>query len=201
MAKLKFIFYLVLVVGLFLFLKFKKKDYNKIPAFKTTTTINAVVKISAGSNHEISYNPLVNIFKSKLKNGEEDVIHFLPYPYNVGFVPSTYRDTLRGGKGEPLEVLIISESKSVKTVMAVNPFALIRIEENKKKNDLLVAIPANKDDQIIDVSNLREFKEKYPDVKKIIELWLANYKGKNSIKIIKWEDKNFALKEVATWVQ
>ena len=45
------------------------------------------------------------------------IVNFLPYPANYGFIPSTFMDKKKGGDGDALDILLISEHMVTGTVV------------------------------------------------------------------------------------
>lgn len=199
MNKLKFFIYFSLIVGLLLLLKFKEQNYYRNDTFKTANTINAVIEIPAGTNNKVEYNYIANKFVSKNEFGEKRVIDFLPYPANYGFIPSTLMDTLRGGDGDALDILVIAESLSMKTVVEVIPIAVLRLLDNNEIDDKIIAIPANADLQIINVLKFSELENNYPEILNILKAWFTSYKGKNKTEFIEWQNEKEAMKIIAKW--
>ena len=84
-------------------------DYSKLQAFSEQGNIQAVVEIPAGTNRKIEFDKEDHIFKTDQRNGKDRIINFLPYPGNYGFIPSTKSNVEKGGDGDALDVLILSE--------------------------------------------------------------------------------------------
>ncbi len=200
MNKLKFLIYFFLIVGLLLFLKFKGKNYYKIPTYNTATTINAVIEIPAGTNLKTEYNPSTNKFNTDPKNRKTRIINFLPYPANYGFIPSTLMDTIRGGDGDALDILVISEHVPMKTVLEVIPIGIIVLRDRGEIDNKILAVPADKDFQIISATSFKDLENDYPELLNIIQRWYLSYKGPGKIEFIDWKDEKAAMKEIQKWV-
>lgn len=199
MTKLKLFVYLALIVGLLLLLKFKGKNYYNIPTFNTETTINAVIEIPAGTNHKIEYNPGSNRFIYDKINGSKRIINFLPYPVNYGFIPSTLMDTMRGGDGDALDIIIISEYIKTKTTLEVIPVGILQLLDNNEIDDKIIAIPADEGYRIISAIKFRDLEDDYPEILHQIRTWFINYKGSGKIEFKGWKDEKAAMKAIAKW--
>lgn len=198
MNKLKIIVYAVLLVALIIYLKFRETNYYTIPTFAGEQTVFAVIEIPAGTNKKFEYNPENNKFEPDQINNKDRVIQFLPYPFNYGFIPSTYMDPSKGGDGDALDICVLAESVKMKSVLKVFPVAMIQLIDNDEIDTKIIAIPSD-DSKIIDAYTLKELQEKYPAVIENIEQWFLNYKGKNQIVIKNWLDKDEALAEIKKW--
>jgi len=196
--KFKIVIYAVLLVSLAFYLKFREKNYYTIPAFAGEELVFAVIEIPAGTNKKFEYNPSTNKFEPNQINNQDRIIQFLPYPFNYGFIPSTFMDPLRGGDGDALDVCILSESKAMKTVIKVIPIAMIRLIDNNEIDTKIIAVPAD-ESKIINAYSLKDLRENYPAVIQNIEQWFLNYKGKDQIQIQGWLDREDAIGEINKW--
>ncbi|SFP62159.1 inorganic diphosphatase [Parafilimonas terrae] len=99
-------------------------------------TITAIVETPKGSNAKYNYDEQHNGFKLKklLPAG-------MVFPFDFGFIPST-----RGGDGDPLDVIILSEIKSFPgCIMDCRLIGAITASQSAKgktvRNDRLLAVP------------------------------------------------------------
>ena len=109
-------------------------------------------------------------------------------------------DKSLGGDGDALDVLLISERLDTGTILDVIPIALLVLDDSDEIDTKIIAIPANKNLQVIDANLFKELNDKYPALKQIIELWFLNYKGAGSINFISWGDEVDALNEINKWI-
>lgn len=172
------------------------KDYYELPSFTLSNHVNAVIEIPAGTNKKIEYSVESSTFEADKKNGKERVIQFLPYPGNYGFIPSTYSDPQKGGDGDALDVLVLSESVSTGTVLEVIPIAVLNLIDKGETDSKIIAIPSNTTEQIINASTFVDFTKKFPKVKEIIELWFLNYNKDDVAKIEGWGHEKEAVMEI-----
>ena len=70
-------------------------NYGSLATFSENGNLQIVVEIPAGTNKKLEYNYDTNTFPVDIKDGNERIINFLPYPGNYGFIPSTMMDKER----------------------------------------------------------------------------------------------------------
>lgn len=175
-------------------------DYYKIPTYTAEGTLQAVIEIPAGTNKKLEYDPEKKGFFISLRNGEKRVIDFLPYPVNYGFIPSTYSDPERGGDGDALDIIILSESESTGTVMEVIPIGVIKLIDDKESDYKIVAIPFDRSKQIIKAKNYNDLVTYYPQVKDILQQWFQYYDKEDPTSIEGWGDEKEAQSEIEKWL-
>ncbi|MBI9038221.1 MAG: inorganic diphosphatase [Bacteroidales bacterium] len=174
-------------------------DLDLLPTFSKNNVLQAIVEIPAGTNHKLEYNyNLKKIIVDSIE-GKKRIIDFLPYPGNYGFIPSTKMDKQRGGDGDALDVLIISESQVSGSIIEIIPIGVLLLNDSGEIDTKIIAIPFLEEIRIIKVRDFNEFSLKYPKVKQIIEDWFLNYKGKGRVELLGWSDENAAYLEVKKW--
>ncbi len=189
-------FLLVLIVS-----SCENNDPGLLPAYSENNILQAVIEIPAGTNHKLEYNYNLKKIIVDSVDGKKRIIDFLPYPGNYGFIPSTKMDKKRGGDGDALDVLIISESKVSGSIIEIIPIGVLLLNDSGETDTKIIAVPFNEDIRIIEAINFIELSGKYPKVKQIIEEWFLNYKGKGRVELLGWKDEKAALLEVKKWQQ
>jgi len=174
----------------------KSVDYYGIPLSSVNEKLNAVIEIPAGTNKKFEYNKQTKTFEIDEENGIDRVIKFLPYLGNYGFIPSTYSDPKKGGDGDALDVLVLSENVSIGTVIEIEPIGMLKLIDNGEIDYKIIAVPSDIKKQIIKIKNFNELTQDYPEVKTIIELWFLNYNKKDKAVIDGWADEELAIKEI-----
>ena len=196
-------FRLLVILGLCLFMEactsFESSQNMMTLPTQGENGINAVIEIPAGTNHKIEYNKDKKSFENDEINGETRMIDFLPYPGNYGFIPSTLMDVGQGGDGDALDILVLGESLPTKSLIATRPIATLLLRDQGEIDTKIIAVPADPAFQIMEISNFQDFLIRYDAAKRIIESWFLNYKGSNTIELIRWEDETYALKEIERW--
>lgn len=188
---------LLIISFVLLFTSCKKKtDYYNLPLISINKNINVVVEIPAGTNKKFEYNKSTQSFEVDQKNDKDRVIQFLPYIGNYGYIPSTFSDPNKGGDGDALDVLVLSESVATGTIMEVNPIAVLKLFDDGEIDYKIIAIPSDKSKQIIKANNFADLTKDFSEIMTIIELWFLNY-NKDDTAIIKcWGSEKEALKEI-----
>ncbi|SDR75094.1 inorganic pyrophosphatase [Formosa sp. Hel1_31_208] len=171
-------------------------DYYHLPTFSSNKQINAIVEIPAGTNKKFEYNKTTHTFEIDQKNGLDRIVQFLPYIGNYGYIPSTYSDPKKGGDGDALDVLVLSESLPTGSVVEIIPIAMLKLIDDGELDYKIIAVPFNKADQVIKATNYKQFDEKHPQIKKIIELWFLNYNKDDEARIDGWANEKEAIKEI-----
>lgn len=180
------------------------RNFNAIPSFSSKYT-NAVIEIPAGTNTKIEYHIDKKMFLPNQVDGQERMIDFLPYPGNYGFIPGTYLDPLIGGDGDPIDVLVISESVPTGTLMEVIPLWILYFDDqspyadSRESDPKIIAVPADPKKRVIQAASYEELQENYPVVVEIIEKWFRHYKGAGIMEIKAWGDGDMAVKEIEKW--
>lgn len=174
-----------------------QKNYYTLPSSNGEgNSFNVVIEIPAGTNKKFEYNKSSNTFEIDKKDGKERIIQFLPYIGNYGFVPSTLSDSEKGGDGDALDVLVLSENVLTGTVQEVFPVAMLKLIDDGELDYKIIAVPVNHKSRIINVESFKELQTKFPEVVKIIELWFINYNKAEKALINGWSDEKEAIKEI-----
>jgi len=146
----------------------------KYPAFTKNGHLNAVVEIPAGTNRKYEIDKQTGAIRPDLRDGQQRMIDFLPYPVNYGFVPSTHMDKPRGGDGDPLDVLVLAESLPSGTLLEVQPIGLLMLKDSGEWDNKVLAIPADPAKRIIRATNWIDFQQQYSAIRHILE-WFFVY--------------------------
>lgn len=169
------------------------------PTFSPSGYLNAVVEIPAGTNRKYEIDRATGTIRPDERDGHQRMIEFLPYPVNYGFIPSTVMDKARGGDGDPLDVLVLSESVPTGTVMEVRPIGLLMLKDGGELDHKVLAVPANRAQQIVEVEDWHDFQQRYSAIRHILELFFLYYDGLGVMTIMGWGDESAAMDEVKKW--
>lgn len=173
-----------------------KSDYYKTPTYSKNQFLNAIIEIPAGTNKKIEFSKEAQKFLVDSLNGQERIINFLPYPGNYGFIPSTLSDPKNGGDGDALDVLVLSQTVPIGTVLEIVPIAVLKLIDKGELDYKIIGNIQDPNQQIISAMSYKELSETYPNIKKIIELWFLNYNKEDEARILGWGDENEAINEV-----
>nr|WP_321221294.1 inorganic diphosphatase [uncultured Psychroserpens sp.] len=171
-------------------------DYYGVSTFSKNNKVNAVVEIPAGTNKKFEYNNKTKTFNIDKKNGKDRVINFLPYLGNYGFIPSTFSDPKEGGDGDALDILVLAEYLETGTVIESTPIAMLKLIDDGEIDYKIIAIPSDKEHQIINCKSYVEFNRDYPEIKSIIEIWFLNYNKDDETQIEGWATEKEAIAEI-----
>jgi len=172
-------------------------DYGSYPAYSENKQLQAVIEIPAGSAHVLKYNDSTQTFPAVKDAGQDKVIQYLPYPGNFGFIPSTRL----GKENKFLPVLILGEAQETGTLMEITPLGVLLLEEAGELEYKIIAVPAKPSQRLIVATDYNELSEKYPSVKRILELWFLHSEPANKAKIMGWKDERFAEELVQKWLK
>ncbi len=161
--------------------------------------LNVIVEIPAGTNHKIEFKPSTGFTNDTVVGGGARIINFLPYPGNYGFVPSTMMDKDRGGDGDALDVLVLSEAVPTGTLLTTIPIGALLLRDRGDIDTKIIAVPVDPELRVFDVEDFLTFALEHDGARAILETWFLNYKGAKQMELIRWEDENYAWREVRKW--
>lgn len=158
------------------------RDYlSGIPSKNKNGTVNAVIEIPAGTNEkwEISKTDS-SVVNWEFKKAQPRIVHYLPYPANYGAIPATSLPKSLGGDGDPLDVLVLGAAITRGSVAQVRVIGGFKMLDNGEQDDKLIAVPILEQSSFKNIHSMKELQEAYPGITDIIQIWFANYKGKNN---------------------
>lgn len=155
-----------------------------MPLYSSNKFLNVVIEIPAGTNKKYEYNYNTEVFELDKINGKDRIVQYLPYLGNYCYILSTYSDPKEGGDGDALDVLVLSESVETGTVMEVIPVAILKLIDDGELDYKIIAVPANKSKQIVDVLSYNDLVLKYPEIISMIEFWFLNYNKQDYLKTL-----------------
>ena len=171
-------------------------DHYHLPTYSHNNLVQAVVEIPAGTNKKYEYNKQSKSFEIDQKNGKDRIIQYLPYLGNYGFIPSTYSDPDKGGDGDALDVLILSESVQTGAVVEIIPIAVLQLIDDGELDYKIIAIPHNPEQQIIKANSLKMLSDSHPEIMQMIAFWFLNYNKEDTAEVVGWGDEIMALNEI-----
>ena len=197
--RLVYLYSVLLLMLLSLSCKQASSRYGEMPTFTEKGGINVIIEIPAGTNPKTEYNYANKRFEVEEVEGKKRSIDFLPYPGNYGFIPSTYMDPEKGGDGDALDVLVLSEALERGTIIEVKPLATLELLDNGEIDTKIIAIPVDTSLQIIDATDYITFMVKYNAAQQIIQNWFLSYKGLGKMEFVAWKDDRAAMAEIKRW--
>ena len=167
--------------------------------FNEDGSINAYIEIPAGGNIKYEYDSEKKALQPDQVDNKDRVIDFLPYLGNYGFIAATKMEKSKGGDGDALDVLVLSESVEKGAVMRVLPIAVILLEDRGEQDHKIIAVPFEASERTINVEKFSAFITRYNAAQFIVQEWFLNYKGLGAVKLLGWKDEQYALKEINKW--
>ncbi len=174
-------------------------NYGDLSTYSAAGHLQMVVEIPAGTNVKLEYDIETNTFPVDKKNGKDRVIEFLPYPGNYGFIPSTIMDISRGGDGDAVDILLLSEHLPTGTIIEVLPIGILVLEDSGEKDSKIIVVPIDESLRIMRTHSYESFHSEFFEAKQLIQLWFLGYKEGSVIKFISWEDEKAARIEIEKW--
>src|SRR5690606_18639853 len=116
-------------------------DYDQLPLLSENGYYQAVIEIPSGTNKKYEYNVTTKTFEIDQKNGRDRIINFLSYPGNYGFIPSTLSDKTKGGDGDALDVLLLSEAHQIGDVVEIIPITMLKLLDQGEEDYKIIAVP------------------------------------------------------------
>lgn len=161
------------------------------PAFVDETDeagIQVIVESPAGSVRAGWYNP-----QRQLIEQDTQQVAFLPFPGNLGFVPSTHMPH-QGETFAPVRVMVLGERMEAGDDLSVLPFAAVVLRVNKKPAILVLGVPADPALRNLEIRDLSDLLIRYPGVKEGLEAWLRQWKGGAPAEVLDWKNGDYALR-------
>jgi inorganic pyrophosphatase len=175
------------------------RDYSRLPAHSRQHFLNAVIEIPAGSNMKTFYCPISHRFKIEMDEDRERRLEYLPYPANFGFIPST-RLGVEGNEGGHIDILVISERLDIGTVIETIPVGLLIIKDEFRTDYKVLALPADREKQVVRAESFFALKESYPALINIIETWFINSGLYTNPLVLGWEDEIVTRNFINKWI-
>lgn len=155
------------------------------PKDKFPNEIYVVIEISKGSKLKYEYDEELEAFVL-----DRILYTSMHYPLDYGFIPSTLCED-----GDPLDCLVISSLPlQVGTIVKARPLSLLEMEDEKGKDEKLIAVLSEKIDPTF--SFIKDLKDIPEALKNEIKHFFEHYKELEPgkwVKVKEWKDLNFAL--------
>ncbi|GAB3828329.1 inorganic diphosphatase [Pontibacter rugosus] len=172
-------------------------DYTELPTYSGNRQLQAIIETPAGNTLKLVYDKEKKEFVADKEAGQARKVGFLPYPANLGFIPST--EINKDGSG--LEVLVLSERLESGTTAEVIPIALMQLENAGELRHIVVAVPARPSERQLDATTYASFSKEYAPAKAILQIWFSNFHKSAGTRFVGWRDEKFAEKEVQRWMK
>jgi len=97
-----------------------------------------------------------------------------------------------------LDFIILSDRIYKGQDLHVIPIGAMRLMDEGIKKDFFIAIPNNSNRQTFKASEFSEFAVEHASIKWMIEQYFTNYKGFSKVRLLSWEDEQYALRKLKT---
>ena len=114
---------------------------------------------------------------------------YLPLPFNVANMVN--EDTTS------LDFIILSDRIYKGQDLNVIPIGAMRLSDDGVKKDFFIAIPSSEKRQTFKAIEFSDFAVEYASIKWMIEQYFTNYKGFAKVKLLSWEDEQYALRKIS----
>src|SRR5690606_25319478 len=163
----------------------ESKNVETYPIKSKNGFYHAVIEIPAGTNTKYEFDAETITYDIDQRDGKDRIIQYLPYFGNYGFIPSTLSAETKGGDGDPLDIIVLSESVPQGTIIQVIILGTIKLMDNGELDYKIIAVPADEQLNVLKVKTLSELKSQHPSILQIMEIWLTNYDS-DSLEIEGW---------------
>lgn len=160
----------IIILTLLTFVSCNKKGIGDVKRFNEKGDILLVVEIPAGTIQDYEYDFKEKGFKNRVENGVDRTIGYLPNPFNLGFIPP-YKDKNK------TEVIILSESYSIGTLLPGEVIGALEYTLNNKINYLFVANPKDYKYKFIKTNDISLQSEENSDIIEIIKHFVSKSKN------------------------
>ncbi len=113
---------------------------------------------------------------------------YLPLPFNVA--EKVVDDKTK------LNFIILSDRIYQGQELNVIPIGAMRLSDDGVKKDFFIAIPSKEKRQTFKASEFSDFAVEHASIKWMIEQYFTNYKGFAKVKLLSWEDEQYALRKI-----
>lgn len=143
----------------------------------------SVMEISAdGVEVEVSYGA------GDSYDVKDAVKPYLPLPFNIAQKKIDENTTL--------DFIILSDRIYKGQDLNVIPIGAMRLSDDSVKKDFFIAIPNSANRQTFKASEFSDFAVEHASIKWMIEQYFTNYKGFSKVKLLSWEDEQYALRKI-----
>ncbi len=120
---------------------------------------------------------------------EDAVKPYLPLPFNVAHKMIDDKASL--------DFIILSDRIYKGQDLNVIPIGAMRISDDGIKKDFFIAIPSSENWQTFKANEFSDFAVEHASIKWMIEQYFMNYKGFAKVKLLSWEDEQYALRKIS----
>jgi len=119
---------------------------------------------------------------------EDAIKPYLPLPFNIA------KKVI--DENTSLDFIILSDRIYKGQDLNVTPIGAMRLSDDGVKKDFFIAIPNASNRQTFKASEFSDFAVEHASIKWMIEQYFTNYKGFAKVKLLSWEDEQYALRKI-----
>ena len=161
------------------------------PLYLNADTMQAVVEIPAGTLEKWHTPIETGHLVQEFRNNRPRCIHFLPYPFNYGFLPQTFLSEEDGGDQDPLDIAILSARRDRGTIVPVRILGAFHIQQYAETDTKLIALDLEQN-PFNDVQTLGGLFLQHPGAVEIVRLWFESYKPPGEVRFLGYVDADEA---------
>jgi len=83
--------------------------------------------------------------------------------------------------------------------LSVLPVGALLLRDRGEIDTKIIAVPQDSSLRVFQVDDFLSFALEHDAARNIIETWFLNYKGPRSTELVRWEDEQYAWREVRKW--
>ncbi len=166
---------------------------------KLTDQIQAVIEMPTGTNQVLAFNVHTKKIEPVSAEIKKSNIPFLPMLGNYGFIASSLKKPKADSSRNALEVLVISASLPIGTLLNIQPIGVLEIMEQDVLKSRIVAIPSDTTLQVMPIVDFKDLLIRYDVAKRMIEDWFLTYQGTSKTQLVGWQDEKKAIELIEQW--
>lgn len=163
---------IIYIIGISFFFVSCKEQKEQSVLEMSTDGVSVEVIYGAGDNYVV----------------DKAIVPYLPLPFNVA------RKTI--DENTVLKFIILSDRIYKGQNLYVIPIGAMRLLDDGVKKDFYIAIPNDTNRQTFKASEFSDFAIEHASVKWMIEQYFTNYKGFAKVRLLSWEDEQYALRKL-----
>lgn len=164
---------IIFIISFFIFLLSCKEQEEQSVMDISADGVSVEVIYGAGDSYDV----------------DNAVKPYLPLPFNVASM--VHEDN------PPLDFIILSDRIYKGQDLNVIPIGAMRLSDDGIKKDFFIAIPSSEKRQTFKASEFSDFAVEHASIKWMIEQYFTNYKGFAKVKLLSWEDEQYALRKIS----
>ena len=163
---------IIFIFSIFILLSSCKEPEEQSVMDVSTDGVSVKVVYGAGDSYDV----------------DDAVKPYLPLPFNVAEKVIDDKTSLN--------FIILSDRIYKGQELKVFPIGAMRLSDEGIKKDFYIAVPSSEKRQTFKASDFSDFAVEHASIKWMIEQYFTNYKGFAKVKLLSWEDEQYALRKI-----